>query len=167
MCGKKRDEYITKICKNEKVSVDELKGGSRRKEVSGVRSRIAPELVKGHGVALAEIARRVGVSISAISKIIKRADQYTNRIDKVISLKNYCSKKAKDKMSTDHSILRAIGNTSMVRLSNVVAPGCGQVFAKLEWENPTGSMKDRYVDGRFRSKIPSHRCLLKIAYLIN
>jgi len=54
-------------------SVDELKGDSRRKEVSGIRNRIAIELVKGHGVALAEVARRVGVSTSAISKIIKRA----------------------------------------------------------------------------------------------
>jgi REP-associated tyrosine transposase len=71
----KINEYMTEICKNEKVSLDELKGGSRRKEVSGVRSRIAIELVKGHGVALAEVARRVGVSTSAISKIIKRAGQ--------------------------------------------------------------------------------------------
>src|SRR6266571_8960218 len=31
-------------------------------------------------------------------------------------------------------ILQAIGNTSLVRLAKVV---------KLEWENPTGSMKDR------------------------
>jgi cysteine synthase A len=40
-------------------------------------------------------------------------------------------------------ILRAIGNTSLVRLQKVVPPGCGAVFAKLEWENPTGSLKDR------------------------
>jgi len=40
-------------------------------------------------------------------------------------------------------ILQAIGNTSLVRLSKVVPPNCAQVFAKLEWENPTGSMKDR------------------------
>lgn len=36
------------------------------------------------------------------------------------------------------NILDAIGNTSMVRLRNGA-----NVFAKLEWENPTGSMKDR------------------------
>jgi len=41
------------------------------------------------------------------------------------------------------SILEAIGNTSLVRLRHVVPPGCGKVLAKLEWENPTGSMKDR------------------------
>jgi cysteine synthase A len=46
-------------------------------------------------------------------------------------------------MSIDRNILQAIGNTSLVRLRNVVPPGCAQVFAKLEWENPTGSMKDR------------------------
>jgi cysteine synthase A len=40
-------------------------------------------------------------------------------------------------------ILDAIGNTSLVRLRNVVPPDCAAIFAKLEWENPTGSMKDR------------------------
>ena len=40
-------------------------------------------------------------------------------------------------------ILQAIGNTSMVRLRKVVPQGCAQIFVKLEWENPTGSMKDR------------------------
>ncbi len=40
-------------------------------------------------------------------------------------------------------VLQAIGNTSLVQLRCVVPPGCGRVFAKLEWENPTGSMKDR------------------------
>jgi cysteine synthase len=51
--------------------------------------------------------------------------------------------KEKDRMGIDRNILRAIGNTSIVQLRNVVPPGCAQVFAKLEWENPTGSMKDR------------------------
>jgi cysteine synthase A len=40
-------------------------------------------------------------------------------------------------------ILEAIGNTSLVRLRTVVPPGGADVFVKLEWENPTGSMKDR------------------------
>jgi cysteine synthase len=31
----------------------------------------------------------------------------------------------------------------MVRLRKVVPPGCASVFVKLEWENPTGSVKDR------------------------
>jgi cysteine synthase A len=41
------------------------------------------------------------------------------------------------------NILDAIGNTSLVRLHKVVPPGCADIFVKLEWENPTGSMKDR------------------------
>src|SRR4030095_5249338 len=40
-------------------------------------------------------------------------------------------------------ILDAIGNTSLVRLRKVVPPHCAEVFVKLEWENPTGSVKDR------------------------
>jgi cysteine synthase len=40
-------------------------------------------------------------------------------------------------------ILQAIGNTSMVRLRKVVPPGGADIFVKLEWENPTGSLKDR------------------------
>jgi cysteine synthase A len=41
------------------------------------------------------------------------------------------------------NILHAIGNTSMVQLRRVVPPGSAKIFVKLEWENPTGSMKDR------------------------
>lgn len=41
------------------------------------------------------------------------------------------------------SILDAIGNTSIVQLRRVVPPDCADIFVKLEWENPTGSMKDR------------------------
>jgi cysteine synthase A len=41
------------------------------------------------------------------------------------------------------NVLDAIGNTSLVRLRKVVPPGSARIFAKLEWENPTGSLKDR------------------------
>jgi cysteine synthase A len=46
-------------------------------------------------------------------------------------------------MSIGGNILQAIGNTSFVQLRHVVPPGCAKIFVKLEWENPTGSMKDR------------------------
>jgi len=45
------------------------------------------------------------------------------------------------------SVLNAIGNTSMVQLLRVVPDGCADIFVKLEWENPTGSMKDRMARG--------------------
>jgi REP element-mobilizing transposase RayT len=69
----KIDEFITEICQTEDVSIEELKGGSRRKEISRVRALIAIGLVKTQGVALAEVARQLGVSTTAISKIIRRA----------------------------------------------------------------------------------------------
>ncbi|HKS26749.1 MAG TPA: cysteine synthase family protein [Pyrinomonadaceae bacterium] len=40
-------------------------------------------------------------------------------------------------------ILRAIGNTSIVRLRKLTPRNGASVLVKLEWENPTGSMKDR------------------------
>lgn len=58
------------------------------------------------------------------------------------------------------NILNAIGNTSLVQLQKVVPSNGGKIFAKLEWENPTGSMKDRAAqamiskaeeDGRLKS----------------
>lgn len=58
------------------------------------------------------------------------------------------------------SVLQAIGNTSVVRLRRLVPSGCADIFVKLEWENPTGSMKDRMAlsvisraeaDGRLRT----------------
>jgi len=57
------------------------------------------------------------------------------------------------------NILDAIGNTSIVQLRNIVPANGASIFAKLEWENPTGSMKDRMAravisraeeDGRLR-----------------
>ena len=61
-------------------------------------------------------------------------------------------------MATE-SILQAIGNTSLVPLRKVVPAGCADILVKLEWENPTGSVKDRMAiavvsrpeaDGRLR-----------------
>jgi cysteine synthase A len=43
-------------------------------------------------------------------------------------------------------ILSAVGNTSLVRLRHIVPHGGAAVFVKLEWENPTGSMKDRMAE---------------------
>jgi cysteine synthase A len=46
-------------------------------------------------------------------------------------------------MKIDSNILGAIGNTPLVELRGVVPPGSARVVAKIEWANPTGSMKDR------------------------
>lgn len=41
------------------------------------------------------------------------------------------------------SVIDGIGNTPLVPLERVVPSGSARVLAKLEWANPTGSMKDR------------------------
>ena len=46
-------------------------------------------------------------------------------------------------MSNERNVLQAIGNTSLVQLRKVAPAACAKIFVKLEWENPTGSMKDR------------------------
>jgi cysteine synthase A len=57
------------------------------------------------------------------------------------------------------NVLRSIGNTPLVELRKVVPAGSARIVAKLEWANPTGSMKDRMAraaieaaeaDGRLR-----------------
>lgn len=62
-------------------------------------------------------------------------------------------------MSRFGNILAAIGNTSIIELTRIVPPGSARILAKLEWENPTGCMKDRVAqamlsraedDGRLR-----------------
>ena len=62
-------------------------------------------------------------------------------------------------MGAPRDLLQAIGHTSLVQLRKLVPPGSGDVFVKLEWENPTGSVKDRMAlavieraeaDGRLR-----------------
>lgn len=46
-------------------------------------------------------------------------------------------------MSPAANVLEAIGNTPIVQLRKVVPAGAARLLAKLEWANPTGSMKDR------------------------
>lgn len=65
-------QLILKTCKECGVSVDELRSGSRRAEISKVRSRLASDLVKKHGISMAKTARQLGVSTPAISHLLRR-----------------------------------------------------------------------------------------------
>ena len=46
-------------------------------------------------------------------------------------------------MQAHDSILEAIGHTPLVRLNRLVEPGWAEVYAKCEFMNPAGSIKDR------------------------
>ena len=63
-------------------------------------------------------------------------------------------------MKVPPGLVDLIGNTPLVELRKIVPPGSARVLAKLEFENPTGSMKDMVAkamveaaaaDGRLRS----------------
>jgi hypothetical protein len=76
----KRIEVILKEeCQKGKIEYEELRMGSRRGEISRVRLEIAQRLVRELGVSLAEVARLLGVSTSAISKILQRSPQEKNK----------------------------------------------------------------------------------------
>lgn len=46
-------------------------------------------------------------------------------------------------VETAQGVLAGIGSTPLIELRKVVPPGSARVLAKLEFANPTGSMKDR------------------------
>jgi len=70
--GKEGQRLIEERCRRAGISTAELQTGSRRGEAPKVRSDLAWELVKERGLPLAETARHLGVSTSAISQILIR-----------------------------------------------------------------------------------------------
>ena len=66
-------EIIRQECKKSKISLVELKQGSRRGRVSGARVAIARRSSKELGLSGAEIARHLGVNTSSINRAIARA----------------------------------------------------------------------------------------------
>ena len=43
----------------------------------------------------------------------------------------------------EQTTINGIGNTALIQLTKIVPPHAARIFLKLEWSNPTGSMKDR------------------------
>lgn len=70
--GKKVEELVQEVCRRKGVNIKELRMGSRRGYISKVRSQLADRLVEEYGLPLAETARQLGVSTSAISKVLQR-----------------------------------------------------------------------------------------------
>lgn len=63
-------EMIESYCLSEGINPGELRFGSRRRKVSAARAVLVGRLVGESGVPLAEAARQLGVTTSAISKIV-------------------------------------------------------------------------------------------------
>jgi predicted transcriptional regulator len=54
------------------VDIKALKSGSRRRKVSKLRARLIEELVEVFGFSLAETGRHLGVTSSAVAKVLSR-----------------------------------------------------------------------------------------------
>ena len=70
--SKRVETILEGECEKGKISFEELRMGSRRGRIPRARSEIAERLVKELGMSLAEVTRLLGVSTSAIYKILKR-----------------------------------------------------------------------------------------------
>jgi len=66
------EKIILAACEEAGVSIGALRGGSRRGALPGLRARLAKELVENLGLNMAETARQLGVTTSAISRIFER-----------------------------------------------------------------------------------------------
>lgn len=69
-------DIIRKECKSRGVTVDVLQAGSRRSQVSKLRLELSAVLVDEVGLTLAEIARLLGVTTSAVARSIRRIEKY-------------------------------------------------------------------------------------------
>ncbi len=67
------ERVVAAACKKNGVSLTEMRSGSRRGRLPAVRAEIVRGLVENYGVAIAEVARQVGISTSGASKILTRA----------------------------------------------------------------------------------------------
>jgi len=63
---------IEEICEKEGINIEELRMGSRRGSIPRVRADISYQLINELGIPSAEIARQLGVSTSAITKILQK-----------------------------------------------------------------------------------------------
>ena len=68
-------KIIDEECARGKISPHELKGGSRRRKVCGLRAAIAKRGLDELGWSLAEIARHVGVTTSSVARTVARIEE--------------------------------------------------------------------------------------------
>ena len=69
-----REETVRKTiktaCKEKGILINALQNGSRMRNISHVRKTLAMKLVNEYGLTLAETARQLGVSTTAVAKIV-------------------------------------------------------------------------------------------------
>ncbi len=73
--GALKERIIKEVCEKEGVGDGELRLGGQARRVSRVRSTIAWRWSREYGISLAEIARDLGVSTSAIAKAVRKMEK--------------------------------------------------------------------------------------------
>lgn len=66
------DEALQRACRQHGVEEEALRAGSRMQAVSALRRELACQLVLELGLPMAEAARRLGVTTSAVAQILRR-----------------------------------------------------------------------------------------------
>jgi hypothetical protein len=72
--SKQIDRVITAMCESGGVSEEELRNGGQRRRVSELRAKVCYQLSRDFGIPMAEIARHVGVSASAVVKSVQKRE---------------------------------------------------------------------------------------------
>jgi putative transposase len=70
--AQRAERAIRAACARVGITPDELAAGSRRGLIPALRATLATELVTTLGLSLAEVARQLGVTTSAISRAVRR-----------------------------------------------------------------------------------------------
>lgn len=70
--GSKADELIREACRSAGIGIEALRSGSRIGVLPKLRRDLAPHLIHQLGLTRAEAARRLGISTSGISQILRR-----------------------------------------------------------------------------------------------
>jgi len=63
---------LKRVCKDEGIAEELLQSGSRRQPLPKLRKKLAGIFVTEYGVSLAETARQLGVSTSAVARMLER-----------------------------------------------------------------------------------------------
>jgi REP element-mobilizing transposase RayT len=66
------DELIGRRCEEAGISINALQAGSKTKLCSAIRKELAVTFVRQYGLTYADSARKLGISTSAISQILKQ-----------------------------------------------------------------------------------------------
>jgi len=71
----KVEKEIQAVCKERDISINALQNGSRMRTISQAPKTLSLKLVGEYGLTLAETARQLGVSTTAVAKIVYKKKQ--------------------------------------------------------------------------------------------